>query len=338
MAMSSSVWAAPHIVCVNNVTDLYTELANAGLGGANNDADTHINLAVGVYPISDGVFFYDSAMTFTLDVTGGYNSDCSQQITRNPIYTVLSGAGSNLILESSSAGDVSLRFLTFKGGNGGALIMNPGGGHTGQIIIDYDIFTANTGGNVVNIGGSSLVQLDGNLFYGNTGTQATFISSGTMQFYAINNTFTQNAIADSPYGASTLWVEGVSGSSAAVSNNIFFNNTFTNTHGSTDYDIILYGSAGSTVQVEKNIVDLVGVTNATLVTETDLPQNTDPQFASSTDFRLMRTSPGIAAGTLTPPGGLPTIDIQGNPRTYNGAVDIGAYERGDDIFKDGFGF
>jgi len=47
-------------------------------------------------------------------------------------------------------GDVSLRFLTFKGGNGHEQCQRaehaPPGNSTGQIIIDYDIFTANSGG------------------------------------------------------------------------------------------------------------------------------------------------------------------------------------------------
>ena len=341
MTMASPAWAAPHIVCVNNVTALHTELEKAGESGVNNDADTHINLAVGTYATNNSIFQYGSAKTFTLDITGGYNSDCSKQITQNPIYTVLSGVGSSkLILQSNSMGDVSLRFLTFKGGKvaggGSALSMNTAGS-TGQVIIDYDIFTANQGGSAVDIGYSSLVQLDGNLFYGNVGDLATFFATNTVQFYAINNTFTQNVIFDTADGAYTLAVQGASGFSAAVSNNIFFNNSFTNTHGSTDYDIAMVGSAGSTVQLEKNIAHVVEVLGAT-ATNSDLPGNPDPQFASSTDFHLLPTSPGIAAGTLTPPGGLPSIDIQGNPRTFNGSVDLGAYERGDDIFRDGFGF
>ena len=346
MAAGSSAWAAPHTPCVTNATELSAEIAKAGNGGINNDADTHINLAVGVYPITS-FLYYLSHETFTLDITGGFNSDCSKQVTQNPIYTVLSGVGGGTeILDSESYGDVSLRFLTFKGGNGagdGTSALRMNAAYPGQIIIDYDIFTANTGGVVVSIGDSSLVQLDGNLFYSNTGTLATFYALNTVQFYAINNTFTQNALADSTRGAATLWVEGDSSSSAsaALSNNIFFNNSFTNTHGSTDYDMHLVGSVGttgSTVRLEKNIANLASVSAATLVTFTDLPMNTDPQFVSSTDFPLMSNSPGIAAGTLTAPGGLPVNDIEGNPRTYNGAVDLGAYEHGDEIFADGFSF
>ncbi len=39
----------------------------------------------------------------------------------------------------------------------------------------------------------------------------------------------------------------------------------------------------------------------------------------------------------SPLDGLPTIDIRSLARTYNNHVDLGAYEQGDDIFRDGFG-
>jgi len=62
----------------------------------------------------------------------------------------------------------------------------------------------------------------------------------------------------------------------------------------------------------------------------------DPQFSGPGDFHLQPTSPLLGAGTLTPPGNLPTIDIEGLARSYNGFVDMGAYERGNEIFENGF--
>src|SRR5450432_4729789 len=103
-AGAGPLFAAPHVTCVNNASDFRNELVNASAGGINNDADNHINLAVGVYPTNNTIFQYGSPATFTLDITGGFNSDCSKQVTKNPIYTVLSDTvlsgvgGSNIIL------------------------------------------------------------------------------------------------------------------------------------------------------------------------------------------------------------------------------------------------
>jgi len=339
-AGAGPLFAAPHTACVNNAADFRSELVNAGQNGSNNDADNHINLAVGVYPISGTIFEYTSAKAFTLDITGGYNSNCTKVLTQNPIYTVLSGGGVNsgkVVLQSNSMGDVSIRFVTFTGGDAAnstsssALSMNTGG-LTGQVIIDNDIFAANTGGYVVNIGGSSLVQLDSSLFYGNYDVE-TFRVTDVAQFFAVNNTFAQNAVsvAAMAVGMTDL------GSSANLGNNIFFDPI--------DPEIG-FGSAGTAV-LANNIMPSYVInpftSNGATVHENDLPAVDDIQFVSSTNFRLRLTSPGIAAGTLTPPnydqpgGALPSLDVEGNARTYNGTVDVGAYQH-DAIFEDGFGF
>jgi len=55
----------------------------------------------------------------------------------------------------------------------------------------------------------------------------------------------------------------------------------------------------------------------------------DPLFvdAAGGNFRLQETSPCINAGTLNPPGGLPSTDMEGNPRPAEGTMpDMGAYE------------
>jgi hypothetical protein len=74
-------------------------------------------------------------------------------------------------------------------------------------------------------------------------------------------------------------------------------------------------------------------------TNLDMPSNprivssnnllgTDPFFAGADmgDFRLTDRSPARNAGTLTPTGGLSTLDLDGNPRVIGVNVDIGAFE------------
>ncbi len=64
----------------------------------------------------------------------------------------------------------------------------------------------------------------------------------------------------------------------------------------------------------------------------------DPLFidAAHGNYRLQAGSPARDAGTASPPGGLGLFDLDGNPRTFGPAPDIGAFEIGDGIFKDGF--
>jgi hypothetical protein len=54
----------------------------------------------------------------------------------------------------------------------------------------------------------------------------------------------------------------------------------------------------------------------------------DPGFVNSAgrDYRLLHGSPAINTGANSPPGGLGSFDLAGNPRISNGTVDIGAYE------------
>ncbi|MEE4273632.1 MAG: choice-of-anchor Q domain-containing protein [Thermoanaerobaculales bacterium] len=104
---------------------------------------------------------------------------------------------------------------------------------------------------------------------------------------------------------------------------IFFN---ASTVDSSLYNTIVYGSStptdfnGTTVDAGNN---LLGV---------------DPLFASPStwDCRLKTGSPALDAGDNSPPGGLGTTDLDGNPRVLNGVVDIGAYEGVATLFEDGF--
>ena len=54
------------------------------------------------------------------------------------------------------------------------------------------------------------------------------------------------------------------------------------------------------------------------------------------NYRLASGSVAIDAGLNTPPGGLGTADLDGAIRVIGTNVDIGAYERGDELFSDSF--
>jgi len=61
----------------------------------------------------------------------------------------------------------------------------------------------------------------------------------------------------------------------------------------------------------------------------------DPAFAGAADFRLRADSPARDAGDTALASGI-AVDLDGSPRVFGAAVDIGAWEIGDPIFSDSF--
>ncbi len=62
----------------------------------------------------------------------------------------------------------------------------------------------------------------------------------------------------------------------------------------------------------------------TTIQDTDHPQNGEPVFVSATDFHEAPGSPTVGAGTADPASG--EHDLEGLPRSFLGATDIGAYQ------------
>ena len=196
----------------------------------------------------------------------------------------------------------------------------------GGIIIDYNIIRNNRAsderaGLFAGTSGPGDIHMDGNLITGNsanTNACGAEIDGGSGNTYVTNNTIANNSITGpllNGYGGLVVF------GNVFVSNNISWGNTHT--------DI---GAFSGSALVDNDYGTLTGTP-----TSNTGPQSIDPQFSGATDFHLLPTSPLLGAGTLTPPGNLPTIDIEGHPRSYNGLVDMGAYERGDKIFADGLG-
>jgi hypothetical protein len=333
--LMAAAFGQAHTSCADSSAAIQAALAAASDGGANDNEDNTIQIVIGTYYTSNNgnaEFSYNNATTARkLDINGGYNSDCSA-ITENPGLTILDGSGATRVLESESNGDVSLRYLTFQNGSavanqyGAGVALNLYDTAVGPIIFDQNIVRNNhsassDGGFRIGLSGSGTLQFENNLIVGNTADN--FIGGGEIDDNSstaniVNNTFAQNTVANSPASA----IGGLSclGSGAnTMSNNIFW--------GNSGYDLdtaaILVDNDYGTDAVSPNATSSGNV-------------SVDPKFSSSTDFHLLPTSPLLGQGTLTPTGGLPTIDIEGHPRSYNGHVDLGAYERGDEIFADGF--
>ncbi len=124
---------------------------------------------------------------------------------------------------------------------------------------------------------------------------------------------------------------GVEVSSVAAGSTLglgLFNNIVTRTSGP---GIMFPVSAQLSVTSAFNDLFAIGAANVLNGFSLGMPLfGIDPIYADAAgaDYHLKGTSTLINAGTLTPPGGLPALDADGNLRVANGIVDIGAFEFG----------
>jgi hypothetical protein len=314
-------------VCVTDVPGF-----RAALAAANGSTTlTTIMVARGTYDLSPGQLNFDSnaANQGRVDIAGGYNQDCSTHIN-NPALTVLDGGHQSQLLALSSLGGFSVRYLTLQNGSSatssspGLYISSPK-----EIIVDYNIIRGNSntndrwGGIFVGSNGTEDIHVDGNLLIGNTASlnqaAGAIGTASSIHIYVTNNTVADNTIPDNPSGIGGLVIDSGPSGTTDISNNIVWHNGA--------YDLYLFG----TVNLTNNDIGAYGGTSFPSLTGN---LSVDPKFNPGA-YSLAAESPLYAQGKLAPPGGLPTIDIEGHPRSFMGAVDMGAYERGDEIFNDG---
>jgi hypothetical protein len=338
LAALDQIGRAATTVCVHDAGELQTALTAA----QGSTSETFIDVAQGTYSPDATLTFYSlSTNQGQLDVSGGYDSSCTTT-TQNPALTLLDGGGLVPVLNLESWNGISVRYLTVQnghaaasGGSGGLTVESI----TGGVIVHYNIIRNNYkadyyGGIFASIApddfstaSTANIDVSGNLIVDNTaGTDhggGIVSNDGTGKLFMNNNTVSGNIVVANGVGLT-------GGVFAAALTSYISNN-------------ILYGDSANTCDLK--------ITGTTVLDSNDIQNqcgsadpsssgnvNFDPQFVSATDFHVLATSVHtLGQGTLTPPGGvaLATIDLEGHPRTANGMVDMGAYER-DYIFNDGF--
>jgi hypothetical protein len=321
--------AASTTVCVTDTDQLQQALIAAQTA----TTDTFIDIATGTYtgPADQETLFYyqSTSNTHQLELTGGYSSDCSTH-NPNPYMTVFDGGDSDAVFVIRANGGVSIRWMTVQNGAQGALVSS----ELGPIVVNYNVFRNNEQPSIainVSASASNKIEMWGNLIHNNSsdesGVPVSVWNFGSGDIFFTNNTVADNLSlstdSDAQSGAN---FSNFGTGKTYLANDIFWSNL---SEGSDPLDVSLVGpSELSMNEIGSAIYDTPPTVDGGFVV--------DPQFVSNTNFRLAPTSPLLQQGTLTPAGGLPSIDLLGNPRTFNNAVDLGAFERNDDIFKDGF--
>ncbi len=157
-------------------------------------------------------------------------------------------------------------------------------------------------------------------------------SIGTMNYargYIVNSTFVNNTCENSQKGANI----GVT-----YSTNLTFYNSIMYGNNSLEfymsnvqyYDTNYLSIYHSVVEGGEEGIAMLGDNNALYYDTTNL--DTDPLFYGGEEFpyNLSAESPCIDAGTLDLPqfilDNMPDTDLAGNPRIFNGKIDMGAYE------------
>lgn len=340
LGISAQARAAEICIFSGNSAALAFWLENFEDNGQNDE----IRLAAGTYDSPVEGFLFNSSEAYSLTISGGWNDDCSS--TRGAGDTVIDGGGTRRLMRIIEPnGELEVRRIVwldgYKDANGlaSAGLQIVGASGTGErVTVELNQFIANengsggganggtAGGLTVQVGNGNLL-VRNNLFVGNSGgiaAAAYLYISGSGQGFLVNNTVAANGVAGAPIGGIYL----SPGASNPADSFIVSNN-------------ILWANVGSDLRIpantriyRNNIEDLQGVPNPS----TGNNFSVDPLFdgGSFISFRLKANSPMIDAGLAAPIGGLTSVDLDGNTRVQNAAVDVGAYEFPGRIFADGF--
>jgi hypothetical protein len=329
------------IFCVSTSAQLTSALDTAENNGQNDE----IRVQSGLYSATSGstAFVYSSGESFSLDIKGGYMASCSGQIPRAN-ETILTGSAVRKVMAiGSDITAVSLLRISnltirhgFSNTNGAGLSISSAAENALGITVERVIFENNisnaTGGALRVFSDGGLVQVRGNLFFRNQ--SAANAAAGIMTInYSDNVTdrliFRDNTVVNNtctPAAPISCTIGGVfhgGNGHAKYINNIFASNDGT--------DLSLQG--GSNVELShNNILNLAGaaLSNTNAFTLVD-PLFVDP---AQDNYRLQIDSPLRNAGPSTL--GFAAIDLDGETRLHESALDVGAYENHDIILSNGF--
>ena len=337
------------IFCPGNEADFRQALATAATNGENDE----IRLRVGTYYTGGLKFSMTSTEAKSLAISGGWSDSltlfCSIQ-SPSASATILDGQHITAVLDisayafgsGSAAATVSLSNLTLRNGytntNGEAAGLLIGTGNQ-TLRLQNTIQT----GHAHNLYGSIYNNAVTLIGYGDVYVVNNALSSLSSK-YANLGIFTVNASQTVFLTNNTLSLAGAGFNTLLDANNgtayRIVNNAIVTAGG---YGLA-FNSRNASDLIRTWMYNNIGTYNVNGMFNGIAPQadvgnfpNVDPKFVSATDLRPAAGSPLVNLGLNSPYGGVPSIDLDGNPRVDLGIIDVGAYESTRErIFANGF--
>ncbi len=326
MAMTTAVRA--ETFCVEDHQDLLFALHRVGITP---ESDV-IRLRTGTYRVA-GVDGFSAIMEGSLEITGGWAAGClfRQRGARSTIDGEYERAGlivlaRHLVIPNT----LRIAHMTFRRGvsddRGGLSIYRTGGAAFSVVIENSRFIDNHVTDHTDEYGAGLFVEADeirvfGNVFRDNDATDdggAAYLSCIGQNAAFNSNTVTMNTAGIGQPGRTGGVM--LRGCAWEVANNILWNNE--------GHDLNVVSTEA--VAQNNNIGSSVGT-----IWSDGSNLSVDPQFTSTGQLRLRRSSPLIDAGLNDPDQGLPLFSHDGGPRIVGPAIDIGAYEL-DVLFADDF--
>lgn len=323
--------AHAHTFCITTAAELQDALTQSSDGGLYDAEDNSLYLVHGLYKTgavtgNQPFFYYAPTSTHEFRISGGYEDGCSAPTRQTP-RTRLDGNGqTGVLVLRSTHGGVFVSGLTLQNGNsaqpGAGLQVNylvsPGNSVRVLDVIVRDNHTSVDAGGIYVSGAGDILwffdnQVTGNSADGNYGGGYIVGYGSYNEIY--NATFSRNTTSAASGAVGGLYCGGTT--RCQIHGGIFWNNTAVGLYLGGDFGVLSYNDIGT----------LGGL--APSISEGNVSVN--PKFvdANNDDFHLAGDSPLLG----TCPYFSYIADLDGNPATVSGKIDLGAYQ--ETIFIDG---